>query len=706
LSRLTEAASRGSYELLGDLWIESLGTGPSPEEMIGVFSILSDAGRHDLAEDLLAMAVEEMDRAESPLLPALLEGAAPFFHASEALRRPLVETLRDTHLMFQPLELFLRRSGLGQPGADVSACWREFGRLMRYDEGGSVFHPTFGPGRIRRISRTGITIDFQKARDHEMNLDIALETTVPVSADSPVMLRWTDPEALGGLLREEPEILLERLLDEAPGTPGELTRNDLVPVFGDSGTAVADAWKILKKTAADMPGVADLGDTLARRTGSMSPVAQIRGILGDRRLPASGMTVLIHSILGSESGITDADREVLLEAASGLTRSESGALFELAWILSDSGRLPGFERVAGLFLERSAARVSRAIGEISASPCRRLYLESFLSGDASREEKIELLARLKRPQWERAARFLESADPSLLTESLARFLSDPRETDGFLWALAYCAESGRREGLPEEAGQVELFLRYLVHAKADTQKRVITLLLSTLREELDAHLRRSDTRRLLDFLETIEESTTAHREGLHLAVTRELSRRKETAPRAIATANRRFWESDHLFAGPRAIQARLSEMKRLRFVEIPAAAEAIGEAASHGDLSENAEYAAAMERRDLLLGKLARWEEEMGRYRPYPVQELSPSLSSPGTRITLRKAGEPDSADPDRTFEIVGPLEADPEKGRINYLAPLGAVLVGHAPGDLIELPGEPGSLWEIEDVVIPGEDE
>ena len=703
MSRITEAASQGSYDILGDLWIEALGEALPPAEMLQVFSTLTAAGRHDLSESLLELAVEELERAESASLPLLLTGAAPLFHRSETLRKSLVEHLRDAHLMFQPLELFLRESGLTRPGTDVSACWAEFSRLMLYDAGGCVYHPAYGPGRIVKVSRTSITIDFQKARDHEMNLDVALEMTIPISPDSLAMLRWKDPIELERLLREEPEVLLSRLLDEPFGGPGEISKSALAPVFGETGISQSDAWKALKKAAAAAPGISDLGETIARRSGEQSPTSQIRSILGDRKLPAREITLMVQSILGSITGVTTEEREELLSQAEGIRSSETGALFELAWVLSDSGRLPGFQRAAKAFMAKSAARIFRTMGEIQSPVCRKLYLESFLSGDADPEEKLQLLAMLKRPLWERCARFLEVSDPPLLEESLARFLSNPLETDSFLWALAYCAGSHRQTALPSGPDQLELFLKYLVYSRADTQKRVIGLLLSDLKVELNAYLTGSDTRKLLNLLESLEGSSTAHREGLHLAVNRELARRKESVPRIPGQQSRRFWETEHLFSGRKAIQARLDEMKRLRLVDIPTAAAAIGDAASHGDLSENAEYAAAIERRDLLLAKLKRWEEEIERYRPYPSAEMSPSISSPGTRLTLAAAGRPDV--PVRILELVGPLEADPEKGRINYMAPLGAALLGRSPGDGIDLPGEKDLSWEILDIRIIGED-
>jgi len=703
LSRITEAASEGSYSLLGDLWLEALGGALSPSDMLQVFNILRSADREDLALDLMELAVEELENAESPSLPDLLTGAAPVFHRSETLRKSLVEYLRDVHLMFQPLELFLRRSGLSVPEADVSESWEAFNRLMRYRKGGFLYHQNFGPGRITRVSRTAMSVDFQKAPDHEMNLEVALEMTIPVAQDSLTILAWNDPEELVRMFSETPEIVLTRLLDEPFGGEGELSRQDLTPVFGETEIHPADAWKTLKKAAAATARISDLGDRILRRDIETSPSLQIGAILNDRKMPVPEMTRVVQAILGSVSGITTGDREDLLTQVIGLKRSETGALFELAWLVSGSGKLKGFTRGASTFVEKTAARAFRAMGEIHSPSCRRLYLEAFLSGGAAWNDKLQLLSRLKRPMWEHCAAFLEDEDPALLAESLARFLSNPMNTDSFLWALTYCAESERQGDIPSDGEQLDIFLKYLVYAKADTQKRVIGLLLSGMKGELDSYLERSDTRKLINLLESLDGSYTAHREGLHLAVTRELSRRKESAPRTPGDAVHRFWESEYIFSGRTAIQYRLEEMKRLKQVEIPSAEEAIGEAASHGDLSENAEYAAAMERRDLLLARLKRWEDEMERFRPYPAGELSGNMVSPGTRVRLAVADRPDI--PERELEIVGPLEGDPEKGRINYQAPLGTLLLGRSPGDEIELPGDSDLLWEVLGIEILEED-
>jgi len=60
-----------------------------------------------------------------------------------------------------------------------------------------------------------------------------------------------------------------------------------------------------------------------------------------------------------------------------------------------------------------------------------------------------------------------------------------------------------------------------------------------------------------------------------------------------------------------------------------------------------------------------------------------------GARVTLRDAtGEP------RTFQIVGVDEADPDAGRISFLAPLARAVLGTTAGDAIEFRGD---RWQVE---------
>ena len=279
--------------------------------------------------------------------------------------------------------------------------------------------------------------------------------------------------------------------------------------------------------------------------------------------------------------------------------------------------------------------------------------------------------------------------------ALRSMLVDERRPHLVSRSLEACYRYGLAGCLPDKGALLETVLRLFPAMKSDDQRRAATALIDRLATELADHLRQLDVRQLSRLSESLDSSGPAKETGLMLVILRELSSRREgTSITSFAS----FWESEFIFDSGQAIAQRQMALEHLLSKEIPAAAEAIAEAASHGDLSENAEYTAALERRDLLLARGKEWKQELGRMRPYPEGDISPKVASPGTRISLRE----DSADGKTVlYELVGPLSSDPTKARINYMAPLGAVLLGKAPGDFVAFPSAPGREYIIETIEV-----
>ncbi len=703
MSKLLDAASAGDHGYLSDIWLELLEGEPPFDEMGEVFAMLAASGGEELAAQLLELTIDEKELEGGEAFHSLLLRCAELFHECEPLRKALIELLRDEHLMFQPLEHFLKISGLKDTGADVSSCWKVFQSLMKYRDGGYLYHGTFGTGRILRVSRTHVTVDFPTAQNHDMKLDVALETTLPLDPASLAVLSLEDRQKFLDLLSGQPGEFLRRLMEEPFVGGGGVSREELSPLAAGSDGDVDELWKMLKRAASAAGGFADLGDRVVALDESVELIEQLREIIGRRKMSVSDKVHQVKSLLKSCSGPVPGDLASLLPEVAGLKSPETGSLFELCWILTEregSGKLGSIQ---SRFIETKAARAERALVEIHSHSCRKSYVDLFFSGNAEGEEKLSLLSSLRRTLWEHAVSFLEDNDPEFLSSCITRFLSRPSMTDLFLWSLGYLAtrggylrEASMQRGSAEEPGEgpengVELFLDNLTFASADTQKRVIGLLMGPLREDLNEYLDSIDTRRLGRYLESFDTSATAHNEGLFLAVGREMSRRRSSGIRR--TGGRHFWESDAVFSSRSAIRRRKAEIQRLKQVEIPAAAEAISDAASHGDLSENAEYAAAMEKRDLLLDRLNRWSEELQAYGPYPPGDISTEMVSPGIRVTLQDTGESEAV---QVLDVVGPLDSDPDMGRINYMAPLGRVLLGLSQGDVVELPGGDEGEWRI----------
>src|SRR5262249_36597826 len=82
--------------------------------------------------------------------------------------------------------------------------------------------------------------------------------------------------------------------------------------------------------------------------------------------------------------------------------------------------------------------------------------------------------------------------------------------------------------------------------------------------------------------------------------------------------------------------ARLEEeLKTLKGIERPAVIEAIAEARSHGDLSENAEYHAARERQSFIEGRILDLEDKISRADIIDTSKISGDIIKFGAIITV-----------------------------------------------------------------------
>ena len=140
-----------------------------------------------------------------------------------------------------------------------------------------------------------------------------------------------------------------------------------------------------------------------------------------------------------------------------------------------------------------------------------------------------------------------------------------------------------------------------------------------------------------------------------------------------------------------------AELHRLKTVDRPAVINAISEARSHGDLSENAEYDAAKDRQGFIEGRIKEVEGKLA-----AAQIIDPAELNAGGRIVFGatvELEEEESGDAVR-YQIVGEDEADLKHGLINISSPIARALIGKEQGDTAEVQA-PGGLKRYEIVAV-----
>ena len=130
-----------------------------------------------------------------------------------------------------------------------------------------------------------------------------------------------------------------------------------------------------------------------------------------------------------------------------------------------------------------------------------------------------------------------------------------------------------------------------------------------------------------------------------------------------------------------------AELKLLLKVERPQNLDDIARARDHGDLSENAEYHYAKERRLFINAQIARCEDILSRAEVIDPATLSGDKVVFGATVTVCDLASEEEA----TYQIVSPVEADPKAGRISHESPLARGLIGKEQGDEVAVAGGDG---------------
>jgi len=138
--------------------------------------------------------------------------------------------------------------------------------------------------------------------------------------------------------------------------------------------------------------------------------------------------------------------------------------------------------------------------------------------------------------------------------------------------------------------------------------------------------------------------------------------------------------SDYFFTekGFQAAKQEAEALERLIKVDI---ARDLATAAAHGDLRENAEYAAAKEKQQNSLAKLRQLQRRLSGARIVKHSDFPVDTVTLCKRVKIKEveSGEVDE------YTILGEGETDLDRGIISYQSPLANALIGSRVGDTVD---------------------
>jgi transcription elongation factor GreA len=127
------------------------------------------------------------------------------------------------------------------------------------------------------------------------------------------------------------------------------------------------------------------------------------------------------------------------------------------------------------------------------------------------------------------------------------------------------------------------------------------------------------------------------------------------------------------------LNGELKTLERELRVELP---EEIRTAVAMGDLSENAEYKAALERQSYVKARIAQLRERLATLASVSIQQIPRDRAGLGSTVILLDL----NTDAEVTYELVFPELSDLNKGLISIASPIGRSLVGRQEGDTVDV--------------------
>jgi transcription elongation factor GreA len=147
--------------------------------------------------------------------------------------------------------------------------------------------------------------------------------------------------------------------------------------------------------------------------------------------------------------------------------------------------------------------------------------------------------------------------------------------------------------------------------------------------------------------------------------------------------------SDVIYVTVEGLQKLKEELDQLRHVERPSISRQIADARDKGDLSENAEYAAAKEAQGMLELRISKLEDIVTRSRILDESKIDTSSVRLLNRVKIKNQSNNSVME----YLIVPESEANFKLGKIAVSSPIAQGLIGKKVGDVVSIKVPSGTI-------------
>ena len=621
-------------------------------------------------------------------------------------RKELIELYRRKYEDHSQFEQFMKLSRLNNFKSPVKYAIQDFEKNIFFDKGNYAFHKSWGLGKIVGIDSENIEINFHDKPGHIMSIKMALQSLTPLSKDHLYVMEYEDPDTIKELFKED---FMEFFKILIKSYEGEIVLSDikreLIPKYVEA-RSWSKWWSRVRTSIKKDPifGISDKKKDLIYMRDK--PVTFAEELLNNFTKSDSFSEKLDIAIEfnnnieeGEGSSVVHYFIDYFLNEIKGASATRQILSYFILRDLSqyaDSSKLklePIYEKVLDYI--KSSHDLSLVSMKISSYDYKKDFVNLI---EESREDWPQIFLELLFETPVRIHKYIinnliRAHKYNIINNFIDRVITGAKQDpELFIWVARnlftktwdYNWLDFSWEGLTVAYFRLINELKKIELEGNRLKNMIIYNLFDNDGAVLKDTINRSDVSflaKLYDLFKDISYIEESDQEKF-LTMIREKYPDFQPVESGAGTGDIK-WDSEILMVSQEGYEKMKNELERLVNVEMVSISKELAKVSeTTGDMRENVEYNALMEKQTTLELTISKLDDKIKKARVIQFNDIVTDSVNVGTRVFLEGL---DSGERNE-FTILGPWDADFEKKVLSYRSPIAKALLGKKPGGIVSL--------------------
>ncbi|HNN80427.1 MAG TPA: transcription elongation factor GreA, partial [Leptospiraceae bacterium] len=629
---------------------------------------------------------------------------------SQKARNDLIRAYKSKYANHSLLEEFLKMSEIGNSKKSIKACITNFERNIVFDTNNYVMHRNWGVGQIKSISSSSdsIVVDFLGKKDHKLSIQMAITSLKPLKQDHIWVKLYENKQQIVDLFNNDiPNFFVELLTSHE----NIMTLGDIKAEITTKFLSKSDEWskwwnkaKVLLKKDPRIGFNPKKKDEIIYRQKPISLTEELSDKFAALTDPNKKLDIALEALEVYEEaeGAVESFNHFYYEEeeSKDIFRKLVAYLYlEMASDIIHSDDLPRHQKpddMKRLIQDLSKEELLNFSKQLTNVEIKKNYLNLIRNYHPDYTNifmgiLFEVPVKVNKYAFGILVGENKHSELNLFIETAINKSKENPEV--FLW-VAKSIISGSWEYPWLNISNQDLILRTFrllkplakIEEKGTKLKNAaMDILFGNDNEAISAIIKSSDSdfiRKIYALFKEVPYITDAEKDKLFNLINKLIPgfswEDKFTSSEEETSDDSYFIPANVILVTRMGFNAKKEEFEHLVNVEMAENSRDIGEAQEKGDLRENAEYKAAMERQVQLQAQIKKLEGELKSARILDITDVKTDKINIGCTVKLKN----ETTSEEIVYSILGAWDADTEKNIISYQSPMGKALLGKKIGD------------------------